>query len=151
MLKKYTAIAMLAATCLFLSGCDKNQDENADKAVKVAEREIAPIFDGLYTSIKFTNTKAVDLRKMGDGYMVCGNIEAKNKKGEDYHNAFAAPVRNYDGEDVKEFEVILRYNPYDGKEDKVYYVYKTACTEDAEAYEKAKTKYMTEYALSHID
>ncbi|HFP9309425.1 TPA: hypothetical protein ACHOZC_003422 [Raoultella ornithinolytica] len=136
MFKKHTAIALIAATCFFISGCD----ENKEKAIQIAQEDIKPFLDDP-DAAQFKDIKVVDLTK--GAYMVCGTIESKDKRGNDYRNEFASFVYKLDKKNKDEAGSVPwpRYSFIDGLVSKEYYINKTACTEGAEAYDKKMAEF----------
>lgn len=132
MIKKYTAIAMIAASSLILAGCG---DENKDKIAQIAKDDIKTWIDDP-DAAKFSEIKVVDISGEKREYMVCGVIDSKDERGKDYHNEFASFV--YFNRQQQKWLTIPepRYSFVDGLLNKEFYVKKVACTDGVKAYEK---------------
>ncbi|UYB60077.1 hypothetical protein N6B35_29705 (plasmid) [Klebsiella michiganensis] len=132
MIKKYTAIAMIAVSSLILTGCG---DENEDKVIKIMQDEVKMHLDDP-DSAKFSDLKVVKIDENRDDYIVCGIVDGKDKKGRDYHNEISSVVY-YDSKQKKWSGFVEpRYSFYEGVLNKEFYIYKAACTDGVKAYEK---------------
>lgn len=139
MFKKHTVIALIAAICFFISGCD----ENKDKVIKTAEDQIKVFLDDP-NAATFSDIKVVKEDGDYNNYMVCGAVNSKDKKGNDYRNEFATYVYEKGSEEDGKFKTDgefdgipePRYDFVTGSLNDTFYINQTACTDGFEAYHK---------------